>query len=1454
MGKAQSLLEGFSYATYELICMIDSDLQYTPEVLPEMLQLTDDGYSVIIANRKEAHTHPIRTFISKSFNFIFCRLLHGLPYDVQSGFKLFRKEIIERISIRPLPWSFDLEFLLAARAGGYQITSVDVTFNKRKSGSSKVNIFWTSLQIGVSAILLKLKSDDIIPFHKNRINTDGQGFHYKKKEFIHYSDLSFKESAVKVFFAHQLFVIAFILSIFVIGLAINWEKTLIIFVAILTVIYFIDLLFNFFLIYRSLIFRPEIEIDEEKLKIKREWPQYTIFCPLYKEWSVIQQFVHSINNLDYPKDKLQVQVLLEEDDKETLEYVKNTTLPSYIDVIVVPHSLPKTKPKACNYGLRVAKGEYAVIYDAEDIPDKLQLKKAVLAFELSEPHIVCIQAKLNYYNRSQNLLTRLFTAEYSLWFDLILTGLQSVGAPIPLGGTSNHFRVEQLRKVKGWDSFNVTEDCDLGIRLAKQGYLTAIINSDTLEEANSDVNNWINQRSRWIKGYMQTYLVHMRDPMEFLRSSYKSHLTTFQLVVGGKILSLFINPFMWATTILYFALRAYIGPAIEQIFPGVIFYLAVFSLIVGNFLYMYYYMIGCYQRKQYELLKFVFFVPLYWLGMSIATWKALLELIIKPHYWQKTKHGLHLESSPKLAQIQFQNDIPQQVEGAQIPKTGKVHQLFLSGGILVIASVIANLLNYIYSGYLSRAVNVEEFGVISLISNFLFLTVIPLESLSSSIIYRSAYYLGKYKKSLTEFWKKIRVTSMLAGFVVSIIWVLATPTIARFFNTDNTIPFYLFAPVWLFNTMLAVDLGYLTGNHRFNAIALVTLLAPFIKTISAIALVTYGLEEWVYASIPLSIVVASALSYLLVSMMPKATFSESDTHLLTFPTKYFFVTALSRFSLVSYLTLDVLLAKHFLPPTEAGKYALIALIGKMIFFVGGLFNQFITPLVSRDLGVNSEKQPSFKILFIASAFTSWIAYIIFGILGEITAPLLLGNNIDSVSHLLPIYGVGVFAFSIASSIIAYHLVKKAHTLAVTTFVLSIAQLIAFYIFHDSIEQIVTTIAIIGVLNLVIAILYHVFENSVNVILNNTTDFLSLLKPLPKTEVRSKENLRVLILNWRDTKHVWAGGAETYIHGIAKHMVAKGHIVTIFCGNDAHSKRYEEIDGIQIIRRGGFYTVYFWAFIYYILRLRGNYDIIIDSMNGLPFFSPLYASIPVVGLIHHVHQEVFREHLPVPLALFACFLEAKVMPTVYRKKKMITVSDSTQNSMKHIGFPNKKEIDIVYPGIEPNDYAPGKKTSYPSLLYLGRLKKYKSIHALIEAMAEIIKEVPKTKLTIAGFGESKDYLSRLAESLGISEHINFTGRVSDKTKSQLLSESWVFVQPSFMEGWGITAIEASASGTAVVASDIPGLRDSVQNEKTGYLVPYGKSDEFAKAILNLLKSKQIRTTLENNGIEWTKKFS
>ncbi len=282
--------------------------------------------------------------------------------------------------------------------------------------------------------------------------------------------------------------------------------------AVLTVFYLVANAFKLRLILGSVGSPSEVVIAQEDVFALEDaaLPLYTLLVPMYREAQVLPALVDGLLRLDYPPSKLDVKLVLEEDDEETISAARLTRLPTFVQILVTPSGEPNGKPKVCNYGLLHARGELVVIFDAEDRPQPDQLKKVVAAFARLPEQTCCVQAKLGFYNASQNALTRWFTAEYGSWFELMLPGLQRGGYPIPLGGTSNHFLTERLRAAGGWDPYNVTEDADLGIRIHKRGWVTAMLDSVTFEEATSQVPNWIRQRSRWVKGYIQTYLVHMR--------------------------------------------------------------------------------------------------------------------------------------------------------------------------------------------------------------------------------------------------------------------------------------------------------------------------------------------------------------------------------------------------------------------------------------------------------------------------------------------------------------------------------------------------------------------------------------------------------------------------------------------------------------------------------------------------------------------------------------------------------------------------------------------------------------------------------------------------------------------------------------------------------------------------------------------------------------------------------
>jgi cellulose synthase/poly-beta-1,6-N-acetylglucosamine synthase-like glycosyltransferase len=427
------------------------------------------------------------------------------------------------------------------------------------------------------------------------------------------------------------------------GLIIAPLVTLIVLVTLSGIFYTLTTVYKFKLTYDSLGFGHEIAISEEMVAAldERDLPRFTILVPLYREAAVVGALVEGIGRLDYPQAKLDVRLLCEEDDEETVEAVRAMQLPPQFKIVVVPDAQPKTKPKACNYGLIQSQGEYLVIFDAEDRPEPDQLKKVVIAYGNADASVVCIQAKLNYFNSEQNLLTRWFCTEYSMWFDLLLPGLAHSNGPIPLGGTSCHFVTESLIELGAWDPFNVTEDADLGIRLHKYGFQTAMIDSTTFEEANSELNNWIRQRSRWIKGYIQTWLVHMRHPGQLLRQIGLRNFISFQLLIGGTFIFL-LNPIFWALTTLFFFTHANF---VRDLFPSFVFYAAAFQLFLANFLFMYFCVAGTIQRGYFGLAKYALFTPIYWGMMSIAAWKGFLQLFFNPFYWEKTVHGLDRKTS-----------------------------------------------------------------------------------------------------------------------------------------------------------------------------------------------------------------------------------------------------------------------------------------------------------------------------------------------------------------------------------------------------------------------------------------------------------------------------------------------------------------------------------------------------------------------------------------------------------------------------------------------------------------------------------------------------------------------------------------------------------------------------------------------------------------------------------------
>jgi glycosyltransferase involved in cell wall biosynthesis len=351
-------------------------------------------------------------------------------------------------------------------------------------------------------------------------------------------------------------------------------------------------------------------------------------------------------------------------------------------------------------------------------------------------------------------------------------------------------------------------------------------------------------------------------------------------------------------------------------------------------------------------------------------------------------------------------------------------------------------------------------------------------------------------------------------------------------------------------------------------------------------------------------------------------------------------------------------------------------------------------------------------------------------------------------------------------------------------------------------------------------------------------------------------MKILILNWRDIKNEWAGGGEVYVFELAKRWVKMGHKVSLFCGQNISDKLSDEetIDGIKIYRKGGRYTLYFWAFIYYFKKLRKECDVIIDVQNGIPFFSTIYSRKPKVAVVYHIHGKQFFIELPFPLNTIGYLIERFFFPLFYLRTKIIAISQTTKDDLLKLGFPSKS-INIVYCGMNSESNKAkkfSKKFTQPTILYLGRIKKYKRVDMLVRLMPEISRIVPNARLLIAGWGTEASNIVDMSMRSSIRKKFKILGPVSDSEKRKLLSKSWLFVNPSIGEGWSISVMEANMHKTPAIAFNVAGLSESIRDGITGFLVENER--DFVNKIWLMLTDKKLREKLSRNASKWAKTFS
>lgn len=350
-------------------------------------------------------------------------------------------------------------------------------------------------------------------------------------------------------------------------------------------------------------------------------------------------------------------------------------------------------------------------------------------------------------------------------------------------------------------------------------------------------------------------------------------------------------------------------------------------------------------------------------------------------------------------------------------------------------------------------------------------------------------------------------------------------------------------------------------------------------------------------------------------------------------------------------------------------------------------------------------------------------------------------------------------------------------------------------------------------------------------------------------------MNVLIFNWRDLKHSWAGGGEIYVFELARRWVKAGHSVTVFCGQDFDKTLPEEetYDGIHIFRKGGRYSLYFWAVWFYLFKKKKKYDIVIDVENGIPFFTPFFVFVPKFCIVYHVHGKQFFYELPFGISYVGFLIEKYIFPLFYKTIPIIAISKTTKHDLITLGF-NKKKIAIVYCGINGKDkkYISQKKFNKPTILYLGRIKAYKRVDLLVKLFEKVLNDIPHARLLIAGWGTDASSVTDLVMKSKFRKRIDLIGPVTEGEKRKLLSKSWVFVNPSIGEGWSIAVMEANLYGTPAVGFAVTGLLESIQNNITGFLA--SNEEDMVKKISTLLKNATLRNKMSHAAKAWAKTFT
>lgn len=641
-GRSVALKEGVDQAVGASIVLLDPDVRFATADFGAMLGKLDDA-TIVVANRSRYATLWHAVF-GRAFRWVFGNLLLSVEADIRSGIKMFRRSLLHSLRFDPEfdpRLGYDAVLLYHAKRAGWNVASVPVGYTRPvfHHGFGAAVAVRALLAFDVVRLTLSHALRSVLPFLYPPAPIE-----YFSAGFTNVNDYLFLTSAqsAKGHITRETVSLAFVAVLagaaFMFGVSSGFGVPLLTVIAFgISAMYVTLMSFKVAMLAASMPTANETIGPEDLAAVTdEELPVVSILIPLYREKDIIPQIFRYLSDFDYPQEKLDIIFILESTDTETAEAFLAMHPPSHFKALLSPDVFPKTKPKAMNVAFGQAKGDVVVIFDAEVLPERDQLKKAYLTFKRN-PGAMYLHSRMDVYNAETNWITHLYTAEFSYFYHYFMPGLVASKYPVPISGHSTYFRKHVIEKVGAWDAYNVAEDCDIGIRLYRKGFGSGMmLDSHTWEQSTTTIPTWVRQRTRWIQGFIQTSMVQLRYPFLLKRElkSWKNFIVFLMLVPGNVVLNI-LNIVQWAMFALWHMTHA---PFLQVAYSGVTLYMATTCFILGNFFFTFFGLYALYVRKHYSSVPWGFLMFVYWIMLGIATVRATLHLFLHPHKWDKTQH------------------------------------------------------------------------------------------------------------------------------------------------------------------------------------------------------------------------------------------------------------------------------------------------------------------------------------------------------------------------------------------------------------------------------------------------------------------------------------------------------------------------------------------------------------------------------------------------------------------------------------------------------------------------------------------------------------------------------------------------------------------------------------------------------------------------------------------------